>query len=117
MPAATVNLTIEQGATWSQSIQWKTDTPAAAVNLTGYTARMQARRTAASADEAVELTTENGRIAITTATGTITLSLTAAVTAGLVAGGYVYDLELVSSGGAVTRLAQGALTISAEVTR
>jgi hypothetical protein len=47
----------------------------------------------------------------------VTLSLTAAVTAAIVAGVYVYDLELVSSGGIVTRLLQGTFTVSAEVTR
>jgi len=117
MAAATVNLTCEQGATYSQSLQWKTGTPATAVNLTGYTARMQVRRTAASSDTALELTTENSRIAITAATGTVTLSLTAAVTAALIAGSYVYDLELVSGAGVVTRLCQGKFTVSAEVTR
>jgi hypothetical protein len=117
MPAAIVNLTIEQGADWSQPLQWKTGTPAVAVNLTGYTARMQVRRTAASTEKTVELTTENGRITITAGTGTVALSLTAAVTAAIVAGVYVYDLELVSSGGIVTRLVQGTFTVSAEVTR
>lgn len=39
MPAATVNLTIEQGATYRATIVWKTGTPAAAVDITGYTAR------------------------------------------------------------------------------
>ena len=117
MAAATVNLTVEQGATWSQALQWKTGTPATAVDLTGYTARMDVRRTATSSETAVELTTENSRIAITAGTGTVTLSLTAAITAVLTAGSYIYDLELVSSGGQVTRLCQGKFTVSAEVTR
>jgi len=40
MAAATRNLTIEQGATFRDLFTWKTGTPAVAVNLTGYTARM-----------------------------------------------------------------------------
>jgi hypothetical protein len=110
--AATVNLTVDQGSTWSQDVQWKTGTPATAVNLTGYTARAQVRRTASAADVVVSLT-----CAITAATGTTTLSLTAAQTSALTAGRYVYDLELVSAGGLVTRLCQGAFVVSAEVTR
>ena len=49
--------------------------------------------------------------------GTIIIALTATQTAALVAGNYVYDLELASSGGVVTRLVQGTLAVSAEVTR
>lgn len=115
--AATHYLTIEQGTTWSQSVLWKTGTPAAAVNLASYTARMQLRSTAASATVVLSLTTENSRIALGGALGTITLSLTATETAAISAGRYVYDLELVSAGGQVTRLMEGTVTITPEVTR
>ena len=117
MAAAQYDLVIEQGATWSQSVQWKTGSPAAAVNLTGYTARMQLRTNVTASTAALALTTENGRISITANTGTVTLSISATDTAALTAGRYVYDLELVSGGGQVTRLIEGVVTVSAEVTR
>jgi hypothetical protein len=49
--------------------------------------------------------------------GTISLDRTATQTTLLPAGTYVYDLELIAGSGTVTRLVQGELLISAEVTR
>lgn len=117
MSAANYDLVIEQGASWSQSVQWKTGSPATAVNLTGFSARLQLRSSVSASTAALSLTTENGRIALTANTGTITLSISATDTAAMTAGRYVYDLELVSSGGQVTRLMEGIVTVSAEVTR
>jgi len=117
MAAAQYDLLVEQGASYSQAVQWKTGSPAAAVNLSGYTARLQLRSSVTASTAALSLTTENGRISITANTGTVTLSISATDTAALTAGRYVYDLELVSSGGQVTRLMEGVVTVSAEVTR
>lgn len=113
---ASSDLTVNQGATWSQVINWKTGSPATPVNTTGYTARSQWRSAYASSTVVMELTTGNGRISLTNA-GVITLSLTATETAAIAAGRYVYDLELVSSGGQVTRLLEGVVTVTPEVTR
>jgi hypothetical protein len=77
---------------------------------------MQLRTSYSAASASLELTTANGRISLTNA-GVITLSLTATETAALAAGRYVYDLEMVSSGGQVTRLLEGVVTVSPEVTR
>ena len=111
----TADLCIPQGATFSRVIKWKAD--GSLVNLTGYIARAQIRPTAASATTTLSLTTENTRIALGGTAGTITLSISATDTAALTAGRYVYDLELVSAGGIVTRLLQGIVTVSANVTR
>jgi len=115
MAATTYDILIEQGATFSQVITYKDN--GVAVNLTGYTARMQVRSTLESATTVVELTTANGRIALGGAAGTITLTISATDTAGLTSGRGVYDLELVSGSGIVTRLLQGVATISRNVTR
>ena len=109
------DITIYQGATFSQVLTWK-DGNDALVNLTGYTARMMARTSVDGATPFLTLTTENGGIALGGAAGTITLSVNAAGTAALTQSG-VYDLELVSTSGLVTRLLQGSLFISREVTR
>lgn len=111
----TADLCIQQGATFSRLIRWKAD--GANVNLSGFSARMQIRPTAASATTTLSLTTENGRIALGGTAGTITLTISATDTAAITAGRYVYDLELVSAGGIVTRLLQGIVTVSANVTR
>jgi len=113
---ASHDLTIPAGATYSQTINYKTGSPAAFVNTTGYSARMQLRTSYSAASASLELTTSNGRISLTNA-GVITLSLTATETAALAAGRYVYDLEMVSSGGQVTRLLEGVVTVSPEVKR
>jgi hypothetical protein len=113
---ASHDLTIPAGATYSQTLNWKTGSPAAFVNTTNFTARMQLRTSYSAASASLELTTANGRISLNNA-GVITLSLTATETAALAAGRYVYDLELVSSGGQVTRLLEGVVTVSPEVTR
>ena len=115
MAATTYDILIEQGATYSQVVTYKES--GVAVNLTGYTARMQVRSTLESATTVVELTTANGRITLGGAAGTITLTISATDTASLTAGRGVYDLELVSGSGIVTRLVQGVATISRNVTR
>ena len=115
MAATTYDILIEQGATFSQVITYKES--GGAVDLTGYTARMQVRSTLESAEALIELTTANGRIALGGAAGTITLTISATDTAALTAGRGVYDLELVSGSGIVTRLLQGVCPISRNVTR
>jgi len=112
--AGEYNFTIEQGATFNLLMTWKIDN--VAVNLTGYTARLQARIDVDEIDTILSLTTGAG-ITLGGAAGTISLDQTATQTTLLPKGEYVYDLELQSSGGIVTRLLQGELNISAEVTR
>ncbi|MCY1167378.1 hypothetical protein D9M73_73390 [compost metagenome] len=106
----------EIGATLERPIVWQ-DPAGAAIDLTGYTARMQVRQSIAAAEALLELTTENGGIAITPATGTITLTQTATQTAAYTWKRGVYDLEIVSPSGVVTRLIQGDIETSPEVTR
>jgi hypothetical protein len=114
MAAGALDFTIEQGATFNLLMTWKIDN--VAVNLTGYTARLQARVDVEDTETVLSLTTGSG-ITLGGALGTISLDRTATQTAVLPTGEFVYDLELQSGGGVVTRLVQGQLTISAEVTR
>jgi hypothetical protein len=114
--AGTYNITCNQGATFSRTITW-TDSAKSAINLTGYTARMQVRSAANSASIVLELTTANNRITLGGVAGTVTLTVDAATTANLTPSLYVYDLELVSGGGLVTRLIEGNFNVKAEVTR
>lgn len=110
------DITINQGATFELTITWK-DSAGTAINLTGYSARMQVRETYASTSTVVSLTNGSG-ITLGGAAGTIAISISATTTAALTAPfSGVYDLELVSAGGVVTRLLQGAATVTPEVTR
>ena len=115
MAAGTLDFTIEQGATFNLLLTWKIDT--VPVNLTGYTARLQARVDVEDSEVIVSLTTSNGGITLGGSAGTISLDQTATQTTLLPAGTYVYDLELISTNSTVTRLVQGELLISPEVTR
>jgi hypothetical protein len=102
--------TIDQGATWSREVTWTGQ------NITGYTVRMQLRRKVTDESAIIELSTTNGKIALTSpSTGMVTLNLTATETAAL-SGEYVYDLEFVN-GAVVTRLLEGRVSVSPEVTR
>ena len=116
MTAGNYSLTVEQGATLSLVITYK-DSAGSAINLTGFTARMALRSDIEDSSAVLTLTTENGRIALGGGAGTVTLTVSAADTAGLTAGNGVYDLELISSGGVVTRLIEGSYSIVREVTR
>ena len=125
MIAGIYNITCEQGATFTREIKLKQPDPTDPTgstyvdfDLENYTARMQVRRTQSSTSAQVELTTENGRIAIEPAgvKGLIVLSMDDETTAALVSDG-VYDLEIESAGGVVSRVIQGTFTLSLEVTR
>lgn len=116
MTAAVHNITIEQGATFQMNLLWKnsTGTP---INLTGYTARMQVRQKYSSPTTLLSFSTSDGSIVLGGVLGTIAITGAATVTDDLVGKTGVYDLELVSAGGIVTRLVQGSVYISPEVTR
>jgi len=108
------NFNIDQGATFTTSILYK-DSEGAAVNLTGYGARMQIRRNIADTEYVLSLTDSSG-LTITANEGKIGILITAAQTTLIPAGGYFYDLEIYA-GAVVTRLIEGKALVSAEVTR
>lgn len=115
MARITKDICIDQGATFRLTVVWKdgTGTP---VNLNGYVARMQIRRTIRSDTPVLSLTTGNG-ITLGGATGSVTIVATAAQTAAINIRSGVYDLELEAPDGTVTRLMEGNVTVSFEVTR
>lgn len=114
--AGTYNITIEQGADFDLLMTWK-DAAGTPIDLTGFSARMQCRASLADATLLLDLTTANGHIVLGGTAGTIRLLLTAAETAALTWTRGIYDLELVSSAGIVTRLLSGSIVVSPEVTR
>jgi hypothetical protein len=107
------DLVCPQGATFDKTFTWTIG--GTAVDLTGYTAALQVRTYADSSATLVSLTNGSG-ITLGGTAGTIGVAISAAVTTGLDAGSYAYDLELYS-GSTVTRLLQGAFNVTAGVTR
>jgi hypothetical protein len=87
------------------------------VDLTGYTARLQIRRTAAASETLVSLTSEDGDITLDVAENTITVEISPTTSAALSFSEAVFQLELVASDGTVTRLDSGRVKFSREVTR
>ena len=87
------------------------------VDVTGYTADMQIRQTIASSTILYEASTANGAIVMGTTDGTITLTIPATDTANFTWNRGVYDLNMTSPTGVVTRLLQGYAIVSPEVTR
>ena len=83
--------------------------------LTGYTARMQIKDRVGGV-VLLSLTTENGGITLDDGGKVIEISITAAQTEAFTKSAGVYDLELVSPGGVVTPLMEGAVAINTEVT-
>lgn len=115
MIAGIHNFTIDQGATWTRVVELQ-NPDETAYNLTGHTARMHLRREVTSTTIIISLTTENGRIVLGGAAGTITLLLTDELTA-TIPYDCVYDLEIVSNAGEVFRVIRGAVRLNPEVTR
>ena len=109
------NMVCPQGSTFNQELTYTIN--AANVNLSGYTARMQIREKHTSTTSLLDLTTENGGIMLGGSSGTISINIAASTTTGFIPKEYVYDLELISSGGVVTRLIEGKFIVTPEVTR
>lgn len=106
------NLVCEEGATFTFNFTIKTGNTL--WNLTGYTATMTVRPFIGSTETTVLATNSNGRIVLGGAAGTVAVTLSAATTAGIDAGKYVYDLVL-DSGTVVTRLLEGKFVVTPSV--
>lgn len=116
MSAGKYDIVIEQGTTLNLVAKYY-DSASALVDLTSFTARAKFRPTYDSSP-ILTLTTENSGIALGGTAGTITLSAAATATAALTApSSGVYDLEIVTAGGVVTRLMEGKYKITPEATR
>lgn len=119
LPIAEADICIFQGATFNQTLFYETGEPSTPVNLSSYSAKMQIRSKPESKAVILELSTAigNGRITLNETTGSIKLFISASDTAGLsVCDKAVYDLEL-TTGAITTRILQGNVIISPEVTR
>lgn len=111
MAAGKYNFTLEQGTTFNREITVQES--GSAMNLTGYTPRMQMRSTHDSSTIALTFTATVSNAA----QGKISLTATDTLTSAVEEGIYVYDLEIESGGGTVTRLMEGSVTVTPEVTR
>ena len=87
------------------------------IDLTGYTAAMQVRIRVYSTEAVDTLTSENGRLVIEASEGRITAKFPHELTETYPAQTLVYDIEITSAENEKTRILQGKIIVSAEVTR
>ena len=129
MAAGRYLFTIEQGATTDLLLEYK-DSNGSPVDLSGYTARMQIRpsvdstttylsitNVTASDGTGLNLTPQSGSVTLPRTSGSIGLFISAVSSSALTFSEGVYDIELQSSTGIVTRLLEGMVKLSKEVTR
>lgn len=106
-----VELTLEQGSTFNSSIT-VSDQYGIAQNLVGYSARSQMRKSYYSTTKKDFTVTIPEPV-----NGLLSMSMTAANTSNLTPGRYVFDVEMESSTGDVTRIFEGIVTVLPNVTR
>jgi hypothetical protein len=107
--AIKANLIIDQGTDYQTDITL-TDLDDNTVNLSGYTANAQIRKTYTSSN-AVSFS-----VSLEEATGVVKLSLTDTQTANITPGRYVYDV-LLTSNNVTSRIVEGIVTVTPGVTR
>lgn len=119
--AVAYKFTWDKGSTINRSLTWKKNQGTEEepnyqpVNLTGYTARMEIRNRYGG-DLLHRLDTTNGGLTIDPEEGQILINVSAEVTTAWEWRNAVYDIELVAPDESVTRLIQGTITLSPEVT-
>ena len=110
---AILNQEIDQGSTFSKQITVYETDGTTIQNLTGYSAASQIRKNYTS----TAYTTILATIQTPATNGIIVMSLTAAQTAALKSGRYVYDIQITAADTTVIRVIEGIITIKPEVTR
>ena len=111
--AGFTELFVDQGASYSTTINLTDDVTNSNLNITGYSVLSQMRRSYYSANATANLT-----CTISDANnGEITLSLTAGQTANIKSGRYLFDLKIYNGTGTVTRVMEGIITITPGITR
>jgi len=116
MSAGKYAFCIEQGATLQKTIIYR-DSSGAYVDLTGYNARMHIRPSPSSDEVYWSGSTATGELPfVSEPSGTLLIYISATQSMALDFDKAVYDLELYS-GSFVTRLLEGNVSLSREVTR
>ena len=107
--ATKVNLVVDQGSTFQTSVTFN-DENGNTINFSTYSGAAQMRKHFTSSNSvsfSVNMTSN----------GVITLGLTANQTANLTSVRYVYDLEVTDSSNLISRLIEGIVTVTPNVTR
>jgi hypothetical protein len=113
------DIEVVQGKTWEAKFRYLTRCSSgrkpSAIDLSSYTARMVVRECAEDSASLLDLTTENGGIALS-ASGLIEIEATPTQTSNLTAGDGVYEIELYT-GSDVIGFATGKVKVYQEIVR
>jgi hypothetical protein len=111
--ASYVELFIDQGTTFNNIINLTDDNTNTPINIYGYSVTSQMRRSYYSQNITANIicTTSN------TSNGEISMSISAANTANIKAGRYVFDVKTVKGNGNITRVLEGIIIVNPQVTR
>lgn len=109
--AGFVELTLEQGANFTTVLDLK-DSGGGILNLTGYSAASQMRKSYYSNTATSFAVTVTDALA-----GQITMTMNSANTSNVTPGRYVYDVLITSGSGVKTRIIEGIVTVLPSVTR
>jgi len=113
-----VKMYIPQGATYGHGFLYRSEDDDSIISLNNYTARLQIREKVESTSTLYEATTDaDDGLTITGGQGLVYLEIPAAITTAWTWTKGVYDLEIISQSGKVSRIAQGSVKVSPEVTR
>lgn len=115
-PPYDADFIIHKGETIDQKMTWS-DACGNAIDLTGYTAKLQARYKVTDVSPFLDLSTGNGGIILGGTAGTITIRVSSTATALLDAGRGIYDLRMTDSLGDSSFLLQGAIIVEEMSTR
>jgi hypothetical protein len=111
--AAYVELYMDQGATFNNTLNITDDISGAKVNIAGYLVRSQMRRSyySANATATIDCTI------IDAANGVILMSLPSGNTSNIKAGRYLFDVETVDTANVTSRILEGLISVTPEITR
>tara|TARA_R110001592_G_scaffold41446_1_gene135163 strand:- start:1785 stop:2138 length:354 start_codon:yes stop_codon:yes gene_type:complete len=116
MSAGYHHFIIEQGATFGQTLTLY-DSSNTLINLTGYASgSMSLKESPDASANIITLTTANNRMTLGGSAGTVILTISATDTANLTPDDGVFDLEIVSGAGVISRLIEGTYSIRRNIT-
>jgi hypothetical protein len=107
--AQKVNIVIDQGTTFNTDFTF-TDEVGDRINFSSYAGSSQMRKSPFST------TAFDFTVALAN-NGIVSLSMNAATTSSITAGRYLYDVEVTDPNGVVSRVVEGIVTVTPEITR
>lgn len=105
-------LTADQGATFETSLDLVND-DGSAINVTNYVFSGSIRKSYYSANAVANLTIQVD----SASNGNLTILMNAATTTNIKAGRYLYDVKMIDTANTVTRVVEGIITITPQVTK